>query len=149
MQLTLVPSDPVQLRSDRAARQLSRIGSASIASKLDDQLQLAGGVVEASLVAASLDSAWVLPPHAARQVRARTDVSRRERMLEDYATAAAYRQCVAPCATSRPASTDRALVGWANEGATRPSLIRHDIHVIRSAAGAARKRTCSAGATKS
>jgi hypothetical protein len=94
MHIAVLPSEPVQLTSDRPARQLSRIGSASIASKLDGQLQVAGVVVP-SLVAASFCSAPVLPPHAAIKGRASTDASRTETMLEDYATARPRRQSVA------------------------------------------------------
>jgi hypothetical protein len=86
MHIVKVPSEPVQLTSDRPARQLSRIGSASTASKVDGQLQAAGGVV-ASFVAASPCSAPVLPPQAVIHARTSIDASRMEGMLGDYATA--------------------------------------------------------------
>jgi hypothetical protein len=103
MHVAPLPSDPVQLTSERAARQLSRMGAASIASKLDDQLQLAAGVV--SFVAASVDSALVLPPQAAMQIRGKIDASRVRAMLEDYATAGSGRQAVARASTGSPMST--------------------------------------------
>ena len=101
---TAVPSDPVQLKIDRAARQLSRMGTASIGSKLGDQLQLAGGVVVASCVAASVTSALVLPPHAAMQVRTRIAARRKKGILEDYATVRLGRQRLARAPNGRPVS---------------------------------------------
>jgi hypothetical protein len=85
-----VPSVPLQVTSIRAARQLSRMGAASSGSKLDDQLQVAGGSARASVgvVAASLVSglAGILPPHPRSQIRASKGTSRTMGMMEDYAT---------------------------------------------------------------
>ena len=101
MQIAPVPSEPVQLRSRLAARQLSRMGAASMGSKLDDQLQVPG-VAVVSFGAASLGSAWVsiLPPQVASQMSVRTNTNRMKGMLEDYARALPHRQRLACARTA-------------------------------------------------
>jgi hypothetical protein len=80
MHVDTLPSVPLHMIICFAARQLSRIGDASSASKVDDQLQVAGGVFASSFLAASLLSAPTLPPHPASKPRANHDASRTKGM---------------------------------------------------------------------
>lgn len=84
MQTTPLPSDPSQSMIVRAARQLSRIGAASIGSKLDDQLQVAGGFVASFVEASPVSVLETFPAHAASQANARRGTIRKKGTLEDY-----------------------------------------------------------------
>jgi hypothetical protein len=128
-----VPSDPVHLMSVLAARQLSRMGIASSGSKLGDQRQTLGVVVEsravASVVAASLGSASVgiLPPHAATETTTKGGMSQRFAMLKRL----------------HPSALDGSdeTVNFDIRRCSEARLIRRQIHVIRSAALRASSRS--------